>query len=120
MTAGKQVDLFDIEASASFALSRSAAIVGQRGDWPAVSRTTDPPTSHQGERDLNRSGRRLSQADQILERLREGHATNAELAEISLKYTSRISDLRARGIDVRVIRQDRSTGLTVYGLKVTP
>lgn len=31
----------------------------------------------------------------ILARLRQGPATNRELAEISLKYTSRISDVRA-------------------------
>lgn len=33
----------------------------------------------------------------ILERLRRGPARNSELAILSLKYTSRISDLRAAG-----------------------
>lgn len=41
----------------------------------------------------------------ILDRLKVGPATNAELAEISMKYTSRISDLRAAirpaGLDVK-------------------
>ena len=41
----------------------------------------------------------------ILERLRRGRATNAELAGIALKYTSRTSDLRAAGYDVRCVRQ---------------
>ncbi len=37
----------------------------------------------------------------ILARLRQGPATAAELAQISLKYTSRISDLRAAGYEVK-------------------
>lgn len=37
----------------------------------------------------------------ILKRLRAGPATNAELAEISMKYTGRISDIRAAGIPVK-------------------
>jgi len=40
----------------------------------------------------------------ILERLRTAAATNAELAGISLKYTSRISDLRKAGFTIRCVR----------------
>ncbi|NLX57310.1 MAG: hypothetical protein GXY58_19545 [Planctomycetaceae bacterium] len=47
----------------------------------------------------------------ILERLKRGPATNRELAAISLKYTSRISDLRAAGYDVVVVDRDRATGM---------
>ena len=36
----------------------------------------------------------------VLARLRAGPATNAELAGIALKYTSRISDLRKAGFTV--------------------
>ena len=36
----------------------------------------------------------------VLARLRAGPATNAELAAIALKYTSRISDLRKAGFTV--------------------
>ena len=36
----------------------------------------------------------------VLSRLRAGPATNAELAAIALKYTSRISDLRKAGFTV--------------------
>ena len=36
----------------------------------------------------------------VLVRLRAGPATNAELAAIALKYTSRISDLRRAGFTV--------------------
>jgi len=50
----------------------------------------------------------------ILARLREGPATNLELSDFSLKYTSRISDLRAAG---HTIRCDRlQGGLTTYVL----
>ena len=36
----------------------------------------------------------------VLSRLRAGPATNAELAAIALKYTSRVSDLRKAGFTV--------------------
>ena len=51
----------------------------------------------------------------ILERLEAGPATNAELAAISLKYTGRISDLRALGFDIRSERVEK-TGTFVYEL----
>ena len=45
---------------------------------------------------------RLSeQTRAVYVRLCQGWATNAELAAIALKYTSRISDLRANGIAVK-------------------
>jgi hypothetical protein len=51
---------------------------------------------------------RLSKsADAVLRRLRMGPATNAELAEVSLKYTSRISDLRARGYRIEAEHLER-------------
>ena len=52
----------------------------------------------------------------ILERLERGPATNRELAKISLKYTSRVSDLRAAGYSVVVVDRDRTTGMTMYEL----
>jgi hypothetical protein len=55
------------------------------------------------------------QHHEILARLREGPATNAELAGLSLKYTSRVSDLRAAGYGVRCERQ--AGGVTVYRLE---
>jgi len=39
--------------------------------------------------------RLTGQNERILARLREGPATNVELAAVSLKYTGRISDIRA-------------------------
>lgn len=61
-----------------------------------------------------------SQCDAILARLQEGAATNHELAEISLKYTSRVSDLRKRGVNVECVEINRETGLSVYRIKETP
>ena len=58
---------------------------------------------------------RLSrQCQAILDRLRQGPATNRELAGLCLKYTSRVSDLRKAGYDVQVVRHDRATGQTWY------
>tara|TARA_Y100000310_G_scaffold316852_2_gene369061 strand:+ start:2515 stop:2820 length:306 start_codon:yes stop_codon:yes gene_type:complete len=50
----------------------------------------------------------------ILARLQRGPATNAELSTISLKYTSRISDLRAAGFEVTCERV--KGGTTLYRL----
>ena len=79
-------------------------------------RTPDmlPPYDASVERD---AAPRLSRQNAaILQRLRQGPASNTQLAAIALKYTSRISDLRAAGYDVRLIEQDRATGLTWYEL----
>lgn len=54
--------------------------------------------------------RLISQNSHILARLRDGPATAAELAAISLKYTSRISDLRKAGHDIRLCVQCRADG----------
>lgn len=62
--------------------------------------------------------RRLSdQCARILYRLRQGRATNVELAAISLKYTSRISDLRKAGYDVQCVEKDTRTGVCLYELQ---
>jgi hypothetical protein len=63
---------------------------------------------------------RLSrQCQVILDRLTQGEATNRELAQIALKYSGRVSDLRSAGYDVRVVSHDHVTGVAVYRL-VTP
>lgn len=58
-----------------------------------------------------------SQNYRILERLREGPATNAELVKYALNYTGRISEIRARvnaqGLDV-IARDLKRGGLTEY------
>lgn len=65
--------------------------------------------------------RRLSgQTAVLFARLCQGPATNRELAQLSLKYTSRISDLRAYlrplGQTVKLLEEDHRTGRTVYGI----
>ena len=50
----------------------------------------------------------------ILERLKRGRATNADLVIIALKYTGRISDLRKAGYDIRVV--DKDAGTFTYAL----
>jgi len=60
-----------------------------------------------------------SQAQRILELLRQGPATNHELADISLKYTSRVSDLRKAGYVIEMVAHDFHTGKTVYELRRT-
>lgn len=79
----------------------------------------------QGRLDFGAQDRRLPVAEAprlsrqcraILERLRRGTATNSELSTISLKYTSRISELREAGYNVRVVERDHVTGRVVYRL----
>lgn len=55
-----------------------------------------------------------SQCAMILARLERGHASNAELASISLKYTGRISELRAAGYCIECQRAEN--GLRMYAL----
>ena len=71
-----------------------------------------PPTDpnvHAGDID-----RLTGQNAAILSRLRQGPATNVELAAISLNYRARISDLRKYGTGVRCDR--RVGGVNVYRL----
>lgn len=51
---------------------------------------------------------------QILQMLMSGPKTNQQLAQVSLKYTSRISDLRAAGYSISCERG--SHGVTLYTL----
>lgn len=55
------------------------------------------------------------QADEILSLLKLKPRSNVELAEIALKYTSRISDLRHRG--ATILCERIGSGLTLYTLK---
>ena len=64
--------------------------------------------------------RRLSkQCAWLLDELRKrGTMTNQQMVTEGgiLKYTSRISDLRAAGHKVVIVKRDRKSGLTVYRL----
>lgn len=52
----------------------------------------------------------------ILARLQQGPASNAEIARLALKYTSRISDLRAAGYLIENFDRNGTTGETWYRL----
>jgi hypothetical protein len=67
--------------------------------------------------DPEEAPRLSAQCAAILDRLKRGPATNQELARIALKYTGRISDLRANGHQIEIVSRCRSTGLTIYALK---
>lgn len=72
-----------------------------------------PPTDpHVGQ--IEDVVRLTGQNGAILKRLRQGPATNSELAELSLKYTSRVSDLRHHGFQIKAERQ--AGGVVRYSL----
>lgn len=64
--------------------------------------------------------RLAGQNRRILDRLRQGPATNVELAEISLKYTSRISDVRSwleSNTGETITCQRGKSGVNIYGIE---
>lgn len=62
---------------------------------------------------------RLSgQCSLILGMLMTGRKTNRDLSHHSLKYTGRISELRDKGHDIRLVARNRETGLCWYALFV--
>lgn len=97
----RQKTLWDDEFFADLAAKRHA-------------RRTDPATSHQSAADIVGSGRLSRQCDLILTRLRRGPACSLELAAIAIKYSGRISDLRARGYTIEASHED---GVWFYTLK---
>jgi hypothetical protein len=82
-------------------------------DVPLGLAPTDPHIAHQ---DVPRTrGQNLA----ILTRLRQGPATNVELAGLALKYTSRLSDLRANGHTIQAdARVPGDGGVVTYRLVV--
>ncbi len=74
-------------------------------------RPVKPRDPHIDARDVPRASR---QCRLILERLHKGPATNAELADISIKYTSRLSDCRRAGFVIEARRM--GAGLWEYRL----
>lgn len=82
-----------------------------------LARHTDPATSQVAARKVKRTGRRKGQAAAILARLREGPATNVDLAGLALNYRARISDLRDAGYVIRVTVKVAGTSLNMYRLE---
>ena len=70
--------------------------------------------------DIFSTPRKRTQADQILDTIkRQPGVANHELAHISLKYSSRIAELRRDGYNIiakREWRQGRATGTYRYWL----
>jgi hypothetical protein len=60
--------------------------------------------------------RLTGQRAKIIERLQAGPASNAELTAIAMRYSARIHELRKCGYDIRIVRQDRESGLVWYDL----
>ena len=88
---------------------------GEFDDLPLLKLTLDIPPCDPNVKP-EEAPRLSKQCAAILARLQEGPATNRELAAISLKYTSRISDLRAAGYEVSITARDHETGLNTYAL----
>jgi hypothetical protein len=56
----------------------------------------------------------------VLERLREGPASNVELASISHRFGGRLYDLRRAGCTVVIDSNDHASGVVVYRLAHEP
>lgn len=74
----------------------------------------DPNVSPEGRPRLSR------QCREVLDRLREESATNAELADITHRFGGRLYDLRKAGCVIEKTFQDHRTGLVIYELKYEP
>lgn len=70
--------------------------------------------------DARATPRLSGQCSRILERLRAGTVSNKELSAIALKYTSRISDLRAVGYKISKRRDNQVIGQVIYQLDLEP
>ena len=68
------------------------------------------------------AGKRLSrQAAQIIDLLRSKPAvSNAELAQITPRYSARIFDARQRGYEIAIVYQDHASGRVDYVLVREP
>lgn len=68
------------------------------------------------------SGKRAAnQRDMILDLLRQGSVTNFELADICIRYSARIHELRKSGHNIETVTKipgkDKNPALVVYRLK---
>lgn len=95
--AERQRTFFDEEFAADMEIKRHA-------------RRTDPATSHQAAEQIVESGKLGKQCREILAHIKGRWASSSELAAVALKYTSRISDLRHQGYDIK----SRSSGSWWY------
>lgn len=107
---GARVNKTTIEAPPSECVSRARTAAAEMGAGtfiPAIDPNIQPDDKSRAE----------TQNAVILERLKQGPATNKELSRLSLKYTSRVSDLRKAG---HAIKCRKRNGTNWYELVVQP
>jgi hypothetical protein len=81
----------------------------------ALARSNGPETSKQAAKEIVESGAAKTQGQQILELLQIRKASSLELSRISLKYTSRLSELKKAGHDIRCEKsRNHETGNVVW------
>lgn len=68
-------------------------------------------------RDTAEEPRLSRQCRAILDRLKAGPATNADLVTIAQRFGARIHDLRAAGHTIEITHRDHETGITTYSLE---
>jgi hypothetical protein len=74
-----------------------------------------------GEERADERNRRATQRDKILSLLREGNVTNFELADVCIRYSARIHELRKAGHVIETVTKipgkDKSSTVVLYRLK---
>lgn len=85
-----------------------------RAQQPATIPALDP---HVDAREQPRLGRKNLA---ILERLRQGPATNGELVGITHRFSARIWDLNQAGFTIEIIETDHASGMRRYALTNDP
>lgn len=86
------------------------------GDLPLFQPAPSLPP-YEGQRDASAMHARLSrQCQAILSRLEAGSCTNRDLADLCLKYTCRVSELRQAGYVIECYDRDAATGVCWYRL----
>jgi hypothetical protein len=79
------------------------------------------PQPEKGEERADERNRRATQRDKILSLLREGNVTNFELADVCIRYSARIHELRKAGHVIETVTKipgkDKSSTLVLYRLK---
>lgn len=82
------------------------------GNTPAEIRLSDPKVRGSVE-----EPRLTNQCQLILARLKQGPASNTELANIATRFGARVHDLRSAGYNIVITHRDRRSGLTFYALE---
>ena len=80
----------------------------------------EPPTVDDIAEEKRRLGGQCKDMVELFRANAPSPTSNIELSEISLKYTSRISDLRTKhGFVIEIVERDYASGVTWYQLRET-